>query len=96
VRASLSSLLLLQYCAQTYSASEEPPSHHPTLAGATGSAALGSASASGLGSGTGPLWAVEAMVQPVLRRFRFHFEGRRETNRRDHARLYLTQPKPEP
>ena len=77
VRASFTALLLLQYCAQPYSATQEPPTHRPTLAGAAESSAL----ASGLGSGTGPLWAVEAMVQPVLRRFRFHFEGRRETNR---------------
>ena len=82
VREAFAALLLLQYCAQPYSAAQEPPSHHPTLAGAAASS-LGSASASGLGSGTGPLWAVEAMVQPVLRRFRFHFEGRRETNRHD-------------
>ena len=68
VREAFAALLLLQYCAQPYSAAQEPPSQQPTLAGA---------------SGTGPLWAVEAMVQPVLRRFRFHFEGRRETNRRD-------------
>ena len=81
VRASFTALLLLQYCAQPYSATQEPPTHRPTLAGVAGPSALASASASGLGSGTGPLWAVEAMVQPVLRRFRFHFEGRRETNR---------------
>ena len=99
VRAAFTALLLLQYCAQPYctqpdctqpySAAQEPPSHRPTLAGAAGSSAL--ASASGLGSGTGPLWAVEAMVQPVLRRFRFHFEGRRETNRSD-APGYNTPP----
>ena len=29
------------------------------------------------------LWALEAFVQPLLKRFRYHFEGRRETNRRD-------------
>ena len=29
------------------------------------------------------LWAVDALAAPVLRRFRYHFEGRRETNRRD-------------
>ena len=101
VRAAFTALLLLQYCAQPYcaqpycaqpySAAQEPPSHRPTLAGAAGSSALASASASGLGSGTGPLWAVEAMVQPVLRRFRFHFEGRRETNRCD-APGYNTPP----
>ena len=95
VREAFAALLLLQYCAQPYSAAQQPPSQHPTLAGAAASSALG--------SGTGPLWAVEAMVQPVLRRFRFHFEGRRETNRHDtpnsnyHApNSKLSKPNPNP
>ena len=28
------------------------------------------------------LWAVRSLVQPILLRFRYHFEGRRETNQR--------------
>ena len=31
----------------------------------------------------GGLWALGPFIEPVLKRFRFHFEGRRETNRRD-------------
>ena len=29
------------------------------------------------------LWVVDELLTPLLKRFRFHFEGRRETNRRD-------------
>ena len=70
VQAAFTELLLLQYCAQPYAAPEEEEEEAEE-------------EAQSRGSGPPPLWAVEAMVQPVLRRFRYHFEGWRETNRRD-------------
>lgn len=37
----------------------------------------------GGGDGARSTWALDALSDPLLRRFRYHFEGRRETNRRD-------------
>ena len=60
VQAAFTELLLLQYCAQPYAAPEQEEEEE----------------AQSRGSGGAPLWAVEALVQPVLRRFRYHFEVR--------------------
>ena len=60
VQAAFTELLLLQYCAQPYAAPEQEEEGE----------------AQSRGAGGAPLWAVEAMVQPVLRRFRYHFEVR--------------------
>ena len=60
VQAAITELLLLQYCAQPYAAPEQEEEEE----------------AQSRDSGGAALWAVEAMVQPVLRRFRYHFEVR--------------------
>ena len=78
VRAAFTSLLLLQFCAQ-------PAAEEPSLTAEDAEAAT-----RGGTPATGRLWAVEALVQPVLRRFRFHFEGRRESNRRDKPEWVFT------
>jgi len=46
--------------------------------------------ASAGGDGTA-LWALNELSSPVLARFRFHFEGRRETNRRDKPEWVFSQ-----
>ena len=61
VQAAFTELLLLQYCAQPYAAPEQEEEE---------------GGAQSRGAGGAPLWAVDALVQPVLRRFRYHFEVR--------------------
>ena len=84
-RAALSELLLLQYCCEAsdqHAPAEAAPA--ATAATATTAAAAAEAGASSATSASGgSLWAMDALAAPVLRRFRYHFEGRRETNRRD-------------
>ena len=92
VRAALGELLLLQHCC-------EARGPDPIAAGGSGSgrggrgSGGGSSGRGGDGDGDGDrggLWAIEALVTPVLRRFRYHFEGRRETNRRDKPEWMFT------
>lgn len=35
------------------------------------------------GKSTGGLYPIQALVQPIAARFKYHFEGTRETNRLD-------------
>eukprot|EP00514_Thraustochytrium_sp_LLF1b_P007988 CAMPEP_0184530228 /NCGR_PEP_ID=MMETSP0198_2-20121128/12831_1 /TAXON_ID=1112570 /ORGANISM="Thraustochytrium sp., Strain LLF1b" /LENGTH=926 /DNA_ID=CAMNT_0026922363 /DNA_START=106 /DNA_END=2886 /DNA_ORIENTATION=- len=37
----------------------------------------------------GDLWAIKALVKPLLQRFRYHFSGDRATNRIDHPEWYF-------
>ena len=68
---AVGAVLLLQFCEWASSG------------GGEGEGGGGEGEAAGEGEGGGGLWALEAFVQPLLKRFRYHFEGRRETNRRD-------------
>ena len=71
VGRAIGAVLLLQFCEWASSG------------GGEGEGGGGEGEAAGEGEGGGGLWALEAFVQPLLKRFRYHFEGRRETNRRD-------------
>ena len=71
MRGAIAELLLLQHCAEGG-------------AGDVATAAGGEAGgARPPGADSKRLWALEPLLDPVLVRFRYHFEGRRETNRRD-------------
>ena len=89
VRTALGELLLLQHCCEARGPA-------PIAAGGSGSGGGGGGGGggrSGDGDGDGDgggLWAIEALVTPVVRRFRYHFEGRRETNRRDKPEWMFT------
>ena len=67
LHAAMCDLLLLQHA-------------HSELPAAAGEE---SREAGEAGEAGGSLWALDALAAPVLVRFRFHFETRRETNRRD-------------
>lgn len=38
------------------------------------------------------LYAMQTLVQPVSLRFKFHFEGKRQTNRLDKVRVLTKEP----
>ncbi len=91
-RAALGELLVLQHCCETSCPAGAAAGCAAAEANAHGAenGAAGSAEGCGGGGGSGGLWALDALVAPVLRRFRYHFEARRETNRRDKPEWMFT------
>jgi len=74
LRAAFSELLLLQHAATAAAATVDGAGVH----------------AMRREQPTDELWALKPLIAPVLKRFTFHFEGRRETNRTDKPEWMFT------
>lgn len=81
LHAALGEMLLLQYVCEA-PADVAPDAVASAVVGALDSAD-GAAVRSPVATTAARLWAVDALLAPLLKRFRYHFEERRETNRRD-------------
>jgi hypothetical protein len=75
LRAALGEMVLLQYICDDGEDEGQPARESSSSSGGGGGGGDND-------NGTG-LWAIEVLLAPLLKRFRFHFETRRETNRRD-------------
>ena len=84
LRAAVTDLLLLQHAhAQVGRIGGEEPTRATRTPPKAATTNNNNANTNAAATSTGGLWVMEGFMAPVLRRFSFHFETRRETNRRD-------------